>query len=119
MNCSVKFLSPSVTAGLPLPGCEAPDDEPLEVELLLLFDEPHAASASARATAMRAESPRVQVRVVTAFSLRDGGGDGQRRGRLGLHGGVVDAGAQPARVDEALQAGKENVYPEREDRDAD
>src|SRR4051794_16188563 len=116
MNCSVKFLSPSVTAGLPLPGCDPPDDEPLDVELLLLFDEPQAASASARATAMRAARPRVQVRMVTRGSSSgdvDGGGGGV--GRLGLDGGVVDGGAQSARRHETLQDGEERVDRERQD----
>src|SRR5947209_20528478 len=68
MYCSVKFLSPIVTAGLPLPGwavLDGVDDEP-DVELLLLL--PHAASAIASATASRAASGRagsLNLRLVT------------------------------------------------------
>src|SRR2546423_14847591 len=49
MNCSVKFLSPMVTAGLPAPGC------PLGVDvlllLLLLLPQAVTTTASTRATA--------------------------------------------------------------------
>src|SRR5207248_9126253 len=50
MNSSVKFFVPSVSAGLPLPGCEDEDDVDelplLELELELL--DPQATSASDR-----------------------------------------------------------------------
>src|SRR5947209_7980142 len=91
MYCSVKFLSPMVTAGLPLPGA-ADDCEPVDDLLLLL--EPHAANDSASAAAISAAMLRNQVRVVTSgvllvgVSTRAGGlpakpPSGRRRSRCG------------------------------------
>src|SRR4051794_37257232 len=81
--CSVKFLSPRVTAGLPLPGwAPPPAAAPPELELVVLLslDEPHAARASARATANRAVRPRIQVLVVIGgFLLRGSGSVGGSR----------------------------------------
>src|SRR5436309_15798951 len=62
MNCSVKFLSPILIAGLPFPGC--PDGVDALVELLLLLLLPHAARPIASATTSSATMPRCQVRSV-------------------------------------------------------
>src|SRR4051812_15736572 len=104
MYCSVKFLSPIVTAGFPLPGWSDDDEPPLDE----LSSEPHAANvkAMARATAS-ADRPRVHVRLVKRSSSR-GSGNGHGRARDGLRGlgldcCVVDAGAQRARGDEPLE----------------
>src|SRR5436190_22139344 len=61
MYCSVKFLSPIVTAGLPLPGRsveDPPDDVPAADDVLLSLLLPHAVSAMASATASNAARGR-------------------------------------------------------------
>src|SRR5512132_4054890 len=61
MYCSVKFLSPIVTAGLPFPGrsdAAGVDDEPAEDDVLLSLLLPQAVSAMASATASNAASGR-------------------------------------------------------------
>src|SRR3954447_10570248 len=68
MYCSVKFLSPMVTGGLPLPGCA--DDWP-PVDVLLLSLEPQAANERASAAASNAAMLRNQVRDVIG-SPREG-----------------------------------------------
>src|SRR4051812_44120349 len=97
MYCSVKFLSPMVTGGLPLPGC-AEDCEPVDDELL--SSEPQAASDKASAAASRAAMLRNQVRVVTRSSSLGSGerrlGSDPARG-VGLQFGVVHAWAQGPR----------------------
>src|SRR5437773_6453164 len=120
MYCSVKFLSPIVMGGLPLPGWSELAEPPEEVLLSLL--EPHAVSASARATASRAARPRVQVRCVTVVPPEEWGSvGGPRHGLrgLGLNSGVVDTGTQPARRHQPLQAGEQDVDREGEHCDAD
>src|SRR5689334_10346047 len=75
MYSSVKFLSPRVTAGFPLPGCdeEPPpeDDDPVLPEFELLLELPQAAKPMARVTDSSAALPLVHVRVVTSISSRD------------------------------------------------
>src|SRR4051812_33081485 len=77
MYCSVKFLSPIVTAGLPLPGSDAVV-EPVEPPPPLLLSLPHAAADNASAAAISAAMLRNQVRVVMRVLLW---GLGERRAR--------------------------------------
>src|SRR3954462_10145461 len=106
MYCSVKFLSPIVTAGLPLPGWSELDELPPEL-LLPLSSEPHAASPRQAASS----TARMRGCRLTGVSLSGGG--------FGLQGGVVDAGAQPAGGHQPLEAGEDEVDEQGEDRDAD
>src|SRR4051812_974669 len=72
MYCSVKFLSPIVTAGLPFPGWsvdEALDDEPAADDVLLSLLLPHAVSAIASATASSAASGRAGSRSLRLIML--------------------------------------------------
>src|SRR4051794_31558898 len=108
MYCSVKFLSPIVTAGLPLPGCE--DCAAVEdVVLSLSSDEPQAASDSASAAAISAAMLRNQVRDVMGFLLGKRRLGGHPASGVGLQFGVVHAGAQATRGHQALGAGEEGV----------
>jgi hypothetical protein len=78
---SVKFLSPIVTGGLPLPGCAPPDElELLELELELLDEEdppdddddlelPQAASTATVARTPAVASARVKNNCLTYLSL--------------------------------------------------
>src|SRR5690242_7290374 len=97
MYCSVKFLSPSVTAGLPLPGCDDEPDALVLLDVLDLLELPQAASESASAAAMSAGIALCHVRVVTVSSSWVGcsGKSGLRRGAASggvrLQLGVVDA----------------------------
>src|SRR3954452_18759672 len=121
MYCSVKFLSPIVTDGLPLPGC---DDacEPVDVEPPP-SSEPHAASERASAAAIRAAMLRNQVRVVTGSSswgwLRERRLRGHPAGGVGLQFGVVHASAQATGGHQPLEAGEERIDGERQHGDAD
>src|SRR3954451_25027181 len=95
MYCSVKFLSPIVTGGLPLPGWSELDEPDVLPPLSL---EPQAASprqAASSTARMRG------LRITWSVSLSGGG--------FGLQSGVVDAGAQPAGGHQALEAGEDAV----------
>src|SRR4051812_41149994 len=64
MYCSVKFLSPSVTGGLPFPGC-ADAFVPPDVELSFLSLLPQAATAAASTSASIAlVSERTPIRLM-------------------------------------------------------
>src|SRR5690348_4268980 len=103
MYCSVKFLSPIVTGGLPLPGCAA---AVAVVDDLLSLD-PQAASERASAAASRAAMLRNQVRVVTGSSSYEWWGQcrlgREPAGGIGWQFGVGEAGAQRPWGDESLQ----------------
>src|SRR3954452_9856019 len=112
MYASVKFFEPSVTAGLPFPGCPlaAAVDPPLDSELLLL--DPHAARPIASATASRAVIARYQVRPVIPFRLL-------RLGRL-EHGALGLYPAPPTqrtRCGVSLEQSEESVDRKRQHRD--
>src|SRR3954471_14219755 len=113
MNCSVKFLAPSVTSGLPRPGlppesaCVDVVEPPDPPELSAESSPPQANTPSAIANAAKS----AHIFLYTSGSSFDGGGADVRRPvvrqpqSLGGHG--------------TLQSGKQHFHRQGEHRDAD
>src|SRR3954454_18353123 len=116
MYCSVKFLSPRVTDGLPLPGWPDGSEDELEEldEELESDDDPQAASASTPTMRIRRDRRGRRTGVLPfPRGLRGARGRSERRRRPSL------SGPEPARCEEILHDAEDELGEQGERRHPD
>src|SRR3954470_14480328 len=108
MYCSVKFLSPIVTAGLPLPGCPDGAELALVLDSFLSLD-PQAATAAASTSAITTlVSVRTLIQLIRLPPSSAGSSCVDNRSNRGRRP------AQPRGCHEPLNQGEHALHQQRE-----